>query len=392
MPGGQAPSDSPFGAYVPPPGEASPLQTPPKPLRPPPPGRLNLAGKETRRGGGGLIALVVVLVVAIGGAGFAFTQNWFGLLGPAPIPDEQIDVAGPVDKPETPGVQPSTPGDKGESILVPDDVANQKPPIEPATNDQGPTETTPSDAGPDDTQIIVDPPFNDTPQTPGDVEVAVADGPKGSVIPPLEGVPAMLAWVKSYRLDSCQFAQALAADERSMTIEAFGTEVPPFEALMNSFKAEHGIEPDIFMRVATEPQCSAVDFLRFVEPLAETGPVLNVDSTDIARGGRLAGNLQGTSGWKTDLLLVDDAGVVHKVATAGSTSGATATFATAVASSARESVPMILLAISSRAGLTVPASADGKPASTVFPAILREMQQSSTNVAVGVKYMKLGAR
>jgi serine/threonine-protein kinase len=202
----------------------------------------------------------------------------------------------------------------------------------------------------------------------------------------------MLAWVNSYQLQSCEFARVLTADNKSMNIEAYGMTSAPFVTLMEAFEAEHGIEPDIGVRLATQPQCSAVDFLRFVEPLAEAGPKLNVEEAQIPRGERLAGTLTGTSGWRTDLLLIDDAGVVHTVATTPTASGSGATFSTPLSSSAREAAPMIVISISSRAGLSTPASADGKLANTVFPAILNEMQSSSTNVAVGVKYVKLAAR
>jgi hypothetical protein len=165
--------------------------------------------------------------------------------------------------------------------------------------------------------------------------------------------------------------------------------VPPFEDLMNSFQAEHGIEPDIFMRVASADQCPAVDFLRSVKPLAEAGPRLNVENTQVARGQRLAGNLQAISGWKSDVLLVDDAGIVHTVALSPSSSGAAATFSAPLTTTASGDVPMIVISISSRDGLITPASVEGVPASTAFPAILREVQQKGSDVAVGVKYVKL---
>ena len=175
-----------------------------------------------------------------------------------------------------------------------------------------------------------------------------------------------------------------------MSIEAFGTEVPPFETMMIEFEAENGFEPDILMRMATAPQCAAVDFLRFVKPLAEVGPRLTVDSTLVGRGDRLTGKLEATSGWQTDLLLVDDAGIVHNVSSTPSASGSSATFAVPLSSSALDEAPMIVLAVSSRTGLVAPGSAEGMPASAVFPAILREMQQKSTNVSIGVKYVKVG--
>lgn len=401
IPGSAPQSDSPFGAYVPPTGGASPLQTPPAaPKRPPMPGRLNIADKEPRRGGGGLIAVVVVLILLIGSAGFAFTQNWFGLLGPAATPpeDTQEDIVADADDtpPPDPGPGPE-PGGNG-STLIPEDANDQQPP-EIDVADVGPTatettettETTPTPGpGPETTDSTPQP--DPGPGEAGNTQLADIDEPNGGEVPPVDRVAAMLDWVKAYRLQSCEFARALAADNRSMDIEAYGQTTEPFITLMNEFKAEHGIEPDIGVRIATQPQCAAVDFLRFVEPLAEVGPVLNVEEAQIVRGSPLAGTLTGTSGWRTDLLLVDDAGVVHNIPTRPSASGSGATFSAPITSSAREAAPMILISISSRDGLSVPSSGDGKPASTVFPAILREMQEGSTNIAVGMKYVKLAAR
>ena len=172
-------------------------------------------------------------------------------------PAEDVEVAEPDAVDRRPEVE--TPGNN--STLIPEDVAEQDPLPEP------PVDTTTCA-----TRLPVD--TVEPEVTEPDIQVADVEEPVGE-IPPLEGVPAMLAWVNAYQLGSCEFAQALTADERSMSIEAFGTEVPPFETMMIEFEAENGFEPDILMRMATAPQCAAVDFLRFVKPLAEVGPRLD---------------------------------------------------------------------------------------------------------------------
>lgn len=369
-----AQSESPFGAFTPPPGEPPPFQAP---RRPPQPAQV-APDKKARGGSSGLITLLVVLVLVLGGGGFAFTQNWFGLLGPGPVvAPPEVEVAEPevvtdpevITDPQPPATDPPTEvASNTASSLVPDDAEQQQPEV------PQPPVTEPEPVTP-----------------PPDVQVADVEEPR-SEIPPLEGVPARLAWVNAYPLGQCEFAQALAADERSMSIEAFGTQVPPFETMMIAFESENGFEPDILMRLATAAQCPAVDFLRFVKPLSETGPRLDVDRTLVERGTRLTGTLQAVAGWQTDVLLVDDAGLVHNVVVTPGASGATATFSAPLSSAALDEAPIMVIAISSRAGLVAPGSAEGMPASAVFPAILREMQQKTTNVAIGVKYVKLARR
>jgi hypothetical protein len=257
--------------------------------------------------------------------------------------------------------------------LRPDDLPEEEPEPQPQPE---PEPNPPGDPEP----------AEDVVPTPPDTKVAEAEQP--SEIPPIEGVPAMLFWVNTYPLGSCQFAQALVADERSITIEAFGTEVPPFEAMMGEFESTIGFEPDILLRVATGEQCAAVDFLRFVKPLAEAGPRLAIDGALVAPGTRLTGNIQATAGWQTDLLLVDDRGIVHTVNATASATGPTATFATPLPAAPSGS-PMFLLSISSRGGLSAARSADGQRASTVFPALFQEIQETGTEIAVGVKYVKV---
>lgn len=408
-------SESPFGAYVPPPGAASPLagNLPPRPATMagvPRPGQ----PPDRTGGSGGLIALVVVLLVAAGGAGFAYTQNWFGLLGTSTptATDPTIAVAdtpGTAPAPDTPADTPSEPVPVAEtpapeepasgSTLIPEDASEQIAEIAPQpdlTPQPEPAQVSPPTPEPPATEPS-EPPSVDVADVPTEVVTppvtqpsgVAVDEPPGGEVPPVSRVGELLAWVKGYPLKSCEFAQALAADDRSMSIEAFGTAVPPFEVLMLDFEAQNGFEPDILMRLTTDAQCAAVDFLRATKPLTETGPRLNVESTQIARNGRISGAVQGTAGWRTDLLLVDQAGNIRTIPTTTTPSGSAASFSAPLDATLPAGAPLMLLSLSSRTGLASPARAGGGTAATVFPEILREVQQGNASVAVGVRYLKV---
>ena len=337
-------SESPFGPYVAGPNK---FQLPPD----------KKAGKSAARkksGSPAPLILVGLLAVLAAGGGFAYTQNFFGLLGPAVTP------AGPA-QPE--GPTPPT-GD------VPGPGGDTPPPAEPP-------ETPPSEP------LVADtPPVFPTPEGP--------PTPETPPVPPLSGAAETVAFVESYPLESCSFATSVAQADRALTIDAFGTRIEPFEKLAADFETRAGFEPQIGLRAIEEPQCAVVDFLREVRGDTVPGPRVAMPAESVTGDAPVQGTLSGAEGWTTDLLLVDQLGTVQNISVFLTGQGDERSFGFQARARDDGSVPMMIVAISSRDGLASTRFVSRQAARVIFPAILSEIEDASGDVAVSAQYFRLG--
>jgi serine/threonine-protein kinase len=198
--------------------------------------------------------------------------------------------------------------------------------------------------------------------------------------------------VRDYDLDSCQFAAPATVAANAITIEAFGTGGQPFEKMACDFEKDNGFEPDVQVRPILDPQCAAADFLKAVQPLTTPGPKLALAAGELPSGGSLSGTISDTSGWTTDLLLVDYRGGVQNVSLFMTpTSSGGATFALPpLTSKTAEAEPMMIIAIANKGGLNTTRLVRTHEAKQIFPVILQEIRSKGSEVAVSAKYFRLG--
>jgi serine/threonine-protein kinase len=100
----------------------------------------------------------------------------------------------------------------------------------------------------------------------------------------------------------------VSATAESIEIEGFGTSAEPFIRLLTDFQQEHGIEPDIGVRLLDERQCPAITFLHEMSRAEGVQPTLKLDKDVLEYGGAIAGTITDAGGRNLWLILVDHRG------------------------------------------------------------------------------------
>ena len=348
-------SESPFGAY-------QPQQSPPQWTGSTPPAA---APAKSRTG---LYALVGIVLVALAGGGGAYVT---GLFGPASgtKPAEPPVV---LNKPPEPGTTTATP--------PPADVA-ATPPAAPEAQDPAP----PAVAAP--------PPATATPPTEPPVDTAALPKPVEPAIPPTDKVDDMatrVAWLNNYGGGDCFFATATNVSDTTIDIEGFATSAAPFEAMLAKFKQSYDVDPNIGVRIIEPQQCAVPDFLQALRGSTAEKPELALSSDIIKSGQALKGTLGNLEGRKTDILLVDNAGVVYNLAPHLKNADENASFNIKLGLKTDTPVPQMIIAVTSPNGLDTANVKDPILAETLFPKILAEINDKKVAASATAKYFKLG--
>ena len=124
----------------------------------------------------------------------------------------------------------------------------------------------------------------------------------------LSGIARMIAWLDAYELPSCTHVDIVSATATSMELEGFGTSAEPFIRLLTEFQQEHGVEPDIGVRLVDERQCPAVTFLHELDAGDGVQPTLRLDKDVLEYGGAIAGTITDLGDRAVWLILVDHRG------------------------------------------------------------------------------------
>ncbi len=358
-------SESPFGPYVPP---AQPVSLPP-----PPPSRF--AAAPRRRSRGWLTSLLVIVVLAAGLAAAYFTGNLERL--PAlpgvttPLSNEQAgETTTPVQQPATTAAQQPAPAEQEASV----DKPAHTPAVPPPQNEA---------AVPPQNQAAVPPPQNEAALPPQKPTAAEASGP-------VDVAAQRVAWLRSYQGGDCFYAAATDVSDKQFSIEGFGTSVEPFQALLKAFKDAEGIEPDIGVRLIERPQCAVADFLEALKNTAPERPVLTLSKDIIRSGDTIRGALDKVEGRTTQVLLVDNEGLVHSLGQSLRRSGEQTYFNISLGLATDVPVPQMVVALVSPNGVLA-ADIDAEvPAARLFPRILDEIRASHIDASATAKYFKIG--
>jgi serine/threonine-protein kinase len=209
-------------------------------------------------------------------------------------------------------------------------------------------------------------------------------------------VAQRVSWLKDYPGGDCFFATAISVTDKATDIEAFGTSVEPFVDMMQRFQSQFGMEPNIDVRVLEPQQCVVANFLRSLSNSAGNPPQLKLDQTTVANGAALSGEIEALDGRKTDLILVDHKGMAYNLNSRLADNGnGAATFSIKLGLGAadlakKESVPQIVVAVTSREGVPAANFTGAVPASELFPRISQEMGSQAGDATAIAKYFRLG--
>lgn len=336
-------SESPFG-----PGPS----TPPAASLPP---RSDLAGSRPSttaapRSKTGLYAAVAALVLVAAGAG-----AWFsGAFGDRTAPDASGQSAA-----APPSLQPPATPEPGEPPAAEPEVEEEvaAAPVRP--------EVTP-------------PP---EPSAPAQPEPPAA---------PLDNAAAWIDWLRNYDGGECFYATPTSVTNAAFELEGFATSAAPFETMLSSFRQTYDLEPEIGVRVIAAEQCAVADFLHAMREGGEDRPLLTL-STDIIRSGdAIRGALENLEGRQTDILLIDNAGVVYNLGQHLRPDGDRASFNIKLGLNSPDPVPQIIVAIASRENIAAADVQQPVLASQLFPRILEEIRSRNLDASATAKYFRLG--
>jgi serine/threonine protein kinase len=337
-------SESPFGAY----------QPPVEPARPPALGRAAAPAPKSRAW---LYATAAVVLVALAGGG-AYTlgvlDGWVGQ-----------DTDSP---PAPPTLEPGSAAPPKE-VAADQQAEPASPPQQPAAQPGVPPETP---AGGEDVAGMPQPPQ-----------------PEAS--PPAEAEPAAtpVAWVNDYGGGTCFYAAA-SDTPGSTFIEGFATSAAPFEAMVAEFKTIYDAEPGLSVQLIEPKQCAVAEFLQAIRKSPAERPELTLSSDLIESGQALRGTLANIEGRTTDVLLVDNAGVVYNLAAHLKQEPERASFNIKLGLQTDEPVPQIIIALTSPNGLETAKVETPVLAETLFPEILDEIDDGKIAASATARYFRLG--
>jgi len=311
-----------------------------------------------KSGKGGLIAAGLVALLAIGGGG-----AWVsGAFDPAP-PDPQT----------TTGTDPAEPPDQTAST----DEAT------PPTETPG-QETPPADDQPEDTT-----PPEDTAAQP---ETRPTE-PRPPA-PPLDALGRQLAWLDSYDAGSCVYLSKLGGDGTKINLEGFGTSVDPFAKLLEDFRAAHGVEPDIGVRLVNDTQCPVLDFMNAIRTNRGIAPSLVLENaTDVLKSGEtVSGRVEGLAGRSVSLFLVNGAGGATNLKPwlSRSSDGTLGfSFTVNLAAGAEPTPQMILAVVTERAVDKLDAVPNGVTARALVPFMQSELERERQTPIGALRFFRL---
>ncbi len=211
------------------------------------------------------------------------------------------------------------------------------------------------------------------------------------VTKPLDQAAAMVDWLKNYNGGACFYASPMAVSENSMQIEGFSTSVVAMEKLEADFTAAHGITPEIQARLIDKNQCAVAEFLQAIRTSAMTKPTLELSSSNVKSGQSLSGELEKIENGSVSLVLIDNEGVIYNLEGFLKKEDSTASFNIKLVDlETRDPLPQLILALSSREGITTIRKAEPELASALLGRILKSIDAGELEVGAVVKYFKLG--
>ncbi len=344
-------SESPFGAYEGPPPAPSRAE-----VRAPAPG--------SRTGLYAAAAAVVVLALAGGGAYMS------GVLDGALGQGTGTEVSPPTLDPAA-----------GAADTPPEDVASGEiddPAPQPQPQPDEPPASPGTQGGNQDVAVI---PRPDLPEPPTELpEPPVAEPPAATPV----------AWVNHFGGGSCFYAAASDATGPATYIEGFGTSAEPFDAMVAQFRTIYDAEPALDLQLIEPKQCAVADFLQAIRGSPADRPELTLSSDLIESGQALRGTLGNLEGRETDVLLIDNAGVVYNLAAHLKQEPERASFNIKLGLQTDEPVPQIIIALTSPDGLETAKVEAPVLAETLFPKILDEIDDGNIDAAATARYFRLG--
>lgn len=211
----------------------------------------------------------------------------------------------------------------------------------------------------------------------------------------IDGVAERISWLRNYSGGDCFYASATGATDKAIEIEGFGTAVEPFMQMMEAFRGQFGIEPDVNVRLIEPAQCQVTQFLRTLGATAADKPHLTLDRTSVPNGSPISGTLETLGGLKSSLILIDHKGMAFNLDERVVVESGRATFSIPIGlgatdQAAGKAVPQIILAVTGASDIATATFSNPTPAAVALPKILAEIQEKGLEFSATAKYFRLG--
>jgi len=211
----------------------------------------------------------------------------------------------------------------------------------------------------------------------------------------IDAVAQRISWLRAYEGGNCFYASAVAATDKSIEIEGFGTAVDPFARLESAFEAKFHLEPEIDVRLIEPAQCQVADFLGSLSAGRAERPELVLDRTSIPDGSALSGVLRTEPGLKSTMLLIDHKGMAFNLDDRVVVAANQASFNIPIGLAASDkalgkAVPQVVLVVTGPRALDAADFSASVRADEVLPRILAEIREKGGAYSATAKYFRLG--
>ena len=240
------------------------------------------------------------------------------------------------------------------------------------------------------------PEFGQKSPTPSPVPKAPTPVPTETPIAsaPVPGDTAVRAdrvrrYIEQYNGGDCFFIPRFVASSNAAVIDGFGASAAPFDALDMAFKRDMGFEAKIGVRLVTQAQCPAINFLKQIAGNQARAPRINLDSVEVKGGETLTGSIENFANRLVELLLVSDTGEVQSLSSLLKPGIDSQSFSIGMQRGGAGDAPQLLLAVATPQLLDSLRPTKPMAADSFFLLALSEARRNNVAITAAARYFRL---
>lgn len=337
--------------------------------------------EPAKSGKGGLIGAALVAVLAIGGGG-----AWFsGMFDPEPAPD----LAAPVVAQEggqTPEQLAAAKAEEEAARIAAEAAAKAEADAKAEAAAKAEADRLAAVKAEEEAAA------QKAQQDAAAAEMAKAA--EAAAANPQDETDRQTAWINSYDAGDCVFFSLVSSNAGQVYIEGFGTQVEPFAELVNDFRLEYGVEPNVGVRLINATQCPVLDFMKGLRDNRGIAPSLILDNTtEILKSGEtVSGRVEGLAGRAVSLFLVNGAGGATNLKpwlSRASDGTLGFSFTVNLAAGAEPTPQIILAVVTERAVEKLDAVPNGVTARALVPFMQSELERERLSAIGAMHFFRL---
>jgi serine/threonine protein kinase len=199
-------------------------------------------------------------------------------------------------------------------------------------------------------------------------------------------------FIEQYDGGECFYVTPIAISSSAAVLEGLGASTAPFELLDKSFSKTQGFEASIGVRLATQAQCPAVNFLNHLRADASRAPRITLDAYKLKNGETLNGTIDNFANRIVELLLVTDTGQVQNLSYLMKPGTDAVSFAIKMQradEATGQTMPQLIMAVASPRVLDSLRQLRPSSADQFFLQALSESQRLNLSVEASFRYVQL---